>query len=181
MTIKVVKKIKIEDFMELWKNIMNKKWDKVMPGWSKDVLDRWGKEIREKFTMMKKYGSYGSITDSMLQQLQHTLTHTQLPRNKPYRLASDVLIARFGKDYAKVYPYTYVKTGYLRNQMDQTTSYESDIKDRSMSVRVNIPLNPDPTEPHGYEELEESRSYIKSSLILAWPKMLRKTLEVIGK
>jgi len=181
MTIKVTKTIAIDDFIELWDNIVNKKWNKVMPGWDKDVLEIWGKEIKEKFTMRKKYGSYGTVTDDMLRQLAYTLTHTQLPRNKGYRLASKALIARFGKDYAKVYPYTYVKTGYLKNQMDQSTSYESDIKDKSMAVRVNIPLKPDPTEARGYEDLEESRSYIKSSFILAWPKMLRKTLDVIGK
>ena len=188
MTIKIRKKISIDDFMELWENIKNKKWDKVMPNWGNDMISLWGSEIREKFTMMKKHGSYGPVSDAMLEALQHTLTHTQMPRNIPYTkkiLKRKKILSKdykyFSYNYPIDYPFTYVKSGFLKKEMEKTSTYQNETTARSMSVKVNIPLNFSVVgESHSYEELEEKRSYIKSSLILAWPKMLKQTLQTIG-
>ena len=166
---KIRKTIRIEDFMKLWDNIDKKNWDKVMPDFWDGTKQEWIDEIGKRFTQLKKGGSYGNVNDFILKVLLRNTENTFLPRSMDYH-----------PKYARDYPITYVKTGFLKGEMSNVASYEEIREKDKIGIRVNIPMKPDPEEYEGYMELEQKRSFIKSSFVLAWPKILQKALESIG-
>jgi len=165
---RVRKTINIEDFAKLWDNIHDKQWDKVMPTFWDDVKEAWVGQIKDMFTMMKKSNSYGVIDDFVMQMMLRNTEVTFLPRTADYH-----------PKYERKFPITYVKTGFLKRKMKYGNMYD-DILERDMiGVRVNIPMKKGKN-PDGYLDLENKRSFVRSSFILAWPKIIAKTLESIG-
>jgi hypothetical protein len=165
---KVRKTINIGDFAVLWDKIYKGQWDKVMPTFWDDVKEAWVGQIKEMFTMMKRGNSYGIVNDFVMQIMLRNTEVTFLPR-----------IADYHPKYMRKYPITYVKTGFLKRKMKYGDMYEN-LFDRDMiGVRVNIPMKRGDS-PEGYLELEEKRSFVRSSFVLAWPKIISKTLESIG-
>ena len=170
---KVRKKISADDFVKLWDNIAKKNWDKVMPDFWDETKKGWTDEIRRRFTQMKKGGSYGNVNDFVLKTLLQNTEQTFLPRTASYGRTK----------YAEKYPMTYVKTGYLKRVMDDASSYQEIREADKIGVKVNIPMRlsfSGRTSGGDYTELEEKRSFVKSSFVLAWPKILQKVLESIG-
>lgn len=175
---KIRKKISIDDFMKLWKNSQDGKWDLVMPNWGEEIKEIWKDEITKKFQMAKRYeGSYGHVGDEMLKTLASHTEQTYLP-TVPYK--RKMVIPGVSQDYIKDFPISYVWRGHLRKEMGKESSYEHKQEEKSMSLKVNIPMAPADSPPGAYEFLEQNRSYIKSSFVLAWPEILKKTLEIIG-
>ena len=167
---KVRKTVNITDFMKLWNNIEKRDWAQVMPNFWDNVKDIWFKEINERFQQRKRAGSYGPINDYILKVLLTNTDNTFLPRGLSYH-----------PGYAKKYPMTYKKTGFLEQQMQQTSVFENTLDTDKVGVKVNIPLKLSfEGETYGYADLEEKRSFIQSSFVLAWPKILQKALESIG-
>ena len=164
--------------MELWQNVEDKAWDKVLPGWHKDVIKIWSDEIKEKFTMMKRAGSYGPIDDTFLQTLLQNTEHQYLPHDKQY---DPRYIPGGGNVGPKVYksPYIYTKEGELKSAVYNSATYTSKTANDSISVSINVPANS--VTPDAYEKLENSRSIFMSSFVLSWPKLITRTLERIGK
>lgn len=165
---KIRKTINIDDFVILWDNINERKWDKVMPDFWDDVKEAWVGQIKEMFTMMKKGNSYGIVNDFIMKIMLRNTEMTFLPRSEDYH-----------PKYAREYPLTYVKTGFLKRKMKYGSMYDDMLDKDMVGVRVNIPMKKG-KEPMGYLELEEKRSFVRSSFILAWPKIISKTLESIG-
>lgn len=166
---KVRKTIKIDDFGKLWDNIYHKEWDKVMPTFWDDVKEAWVGKIKEMFEMMKRGNSYGPINDFIMEAMLRNTEVTFLPRTMDYHPA-----------YERKYPITYVKTGFLKRKMKYGSMYDDILEKDMVGVRVNIPMKKGGENPDGYLELEEKRSFIRSSFILAWPKIIQKTMESIG-
>lgn len=166
---KIKTTINITDFLKLMKNVEKREWANVMPNFWDDVKKVWIDEIKKRFTQMKKGGSYGNVNDFIMKILLQNTEETYLPRSMTYH-----------PKYAKKFPNTYVKTGYLKDQMEKQAMYEDINEKEKVGVRVNIPMKPDQDEREGYKELEQKRSFIKSSFVLSWPKILQKTLESIG-
>lgn len=165
---KIIKSISINDFVTLWDNIYDRQWDKVMPTFWDDVREAWVGKIREMFEMMKKGNSYGVVNDFVMQVMLRNTEVTFLPRTEDYHPA-----------YERKYPLTYVKTGFLKRKMKHGDMYDNILERDMIGVRVNIPMKKG-DEPEGYLQLEEKRSFIRSSFILAWPKIIQKTMESIG-
>ena len=169
---KIRKTVSIDKFMELWRDIEKRDWAKVMPKFWDGVKDVWLREINERFRQSKRGGSYGRINDFVLKVLLQNTEQTYLPRGISYHPA-----------YAKRYPITYKKTGFLEKQMQQTSVFEDVLDKDQVGVRIKIPLKLSfkKGESYGYADLEQKRSFIKSSFILAWPKIIDMTLKSIGE
>lgn len=170
---KIRKSINIVDFMKLWSSIEKRDWASVMPNFWSGVKDVWLSEINERFQQRKRAGSYGPINDFILKTLLTNTDNTFLPRGLSYH-----------PGYARRYPITYKKTGFLKKQMKEASVFENTLDADSIGVKVNIPLKLalfKRGRSYGYADLEEKRSFIKSSFILAWPKIIEITLNSIGK
>jgi len=168
---KIRKSINIIDFMKLWSNIEKRDWLNIMPNFWSGVKDAWLNEINERFQQRKRAGSYGPINDFILKTLLTNTDNTFLPRGVSYH-----------PGYARRYPMTYKKTGFLKKQMQETSIFENTLDANSIGVKVKIPLKLSlKGETYGYTDLEEKRSFIQSSFILAWPKIIDVTLKSIGE
>ena len=174
---KVTRTITIDKFITLWENIQNNDWDAISPDLGKEIRYIWGKEILNRFLEAKKGGSYGNIGDSA--QLANMMRTFQSPGAR----------VAYNESYAKTYPDVAVKTGDLKRLMEREVEmpvhgFDGD----TLMIRINIPeMSNQPWGPHiawdwkyCYAHLEEWRSFIRSSLLLAWPKMLKRILESIG-
>ncbi len=167
---KIRKSINIVDFLKLWSQIEKKDWASVMPGFCDGVKDVWLNEINERFQERKRGGSYGPINDFILKTMLRNTDITFLPRGISYHPA-----------YARKYPITYKKTGFLEQQIQNTSIFEETLESDKIGVKVKIPLKLSfRGETYGYTELEEKRSFIQSSFVLAWPKIIDVTLKSIG-
>ncbi len=168
---KVRKTIGINDFMRLWKNIYAGDWDTVMPTFWTDVKKVWGDEIARRFTEPKSDGSYGPVNLEGFKLMLQSTKETYLPKG-----------GKYNPIYEKKYPIAYVKSGFLKRKM-RGGSALINIKDKnSVGVLVRIPLTKPGNDPRdAYISLEQKRSFIKSSFVLTWPKILQKTMESIGK
>jgi len=154
---KIRKRISIEDFMKLWKFAQEKKWDKVIPGWGVSIRDIWKEEIMKKFQMSKRHeGSYGHVGDEMLQTLEHHTESTFLPTIEYKRDLKVAVVPEAGQRYIQVFPFSYVWRGYLKREMSKDYNYVHEQDDKSMKLKVNIPLAL-LTKPDAYEYLEEKR------------------------
>jgi hypothetical protein len=171
---KIVRKsIKIKDFIDLWDDIRDRKWDKVMPGFWDGVKKAWTNEIHERFRQMKRGGSYGPLTNYMLKTLLQNTQNTFLPRGLSYH-----------PGYARRFPVTYKKTGFLEKQMQNTSAVYEDVFEKDgvgVTVKIPLKLSMQRGGSYGYADLEEKRSFIKSSFVLAWPKIIDATLKSIGE
>lgn len=168
---KIRKTVSITDFMKLWGNIEKRDWETVMPNFWSGVKDVWLAEINERFQQRKRAGSYGPINDFILKTLLTNTDNTFLPRGVSYH-----------PGYAKRYPITYKKTGFLEKQMKQASIFENTLDTDSIGVKVKIPLKLSlKGESYGYADLEEKRSFVQSSFVLAWPKIIDVTLKSIGE
>lgn len=170
---KVRKKISMKDFVELWKNIEDKDWEEVVGNWQEEGLDAWKEELMSFFQLDKKNRSFGSVPMSKL--------HSLLKQERP----SVARIADYTNEaYMKAYPKVYVKHGDLKTFYGNLNFFQlGETKSDSISVKAFIPMKEwgeDP-DPEGYVRLEESRSFLKSSLVLAWPEIVKRLLENIGK
>lgn len=174
---RVSKTIGIEKFIEFWNNIKEGNFDAIVPDLGKEIKGLWAKEIMNRFMESKKGGSYGSLGDS--NQLAQMMRNLQGPGARvPYN-----------PDYAKRFPKTAVKTGDLRDKMQlelglNVGGFDGD----ELMVRINIPaMDNEPFGPniawdweYCYAHLEEWRSFIRSSLLLAWPKILKLILDKLA-
>lgn len=162
---KVRKTISIENFIKLYKIIQDRDWDSLMPTFWNDIKGVWAGEMGKLFMHMKKSGSYGPVDLEGFKLMLQNTNQTFLPGGISY-----------APWYAKKYPLTYVKTGYLKRKMKYSPSVYQEIKSKDMvGIRVVIPTKKDGTD--GYVDLEEKRSFVKASFVLSWPKILQKTLE----
>lgn len=168
---KVRKSIGIGDFISLWNDVYKRDWDAVMPTFWTDIKKVWGDEINRRFTEPKSEGSYGPVNLDGFRLMLQSTRETFLPKG-----------GKYNPIYEKKYPITYVKSGFLERKMHAGSAYMN-IKDKNgVGVIVRIPLTKAGNEPReAYQNLEEKRSFIKSSFILTWPKILQKTMESIGK
>jgi len=168
---KVRKIITINDFIELWQNIEKRTWEKVMPLFWDRVRDIWVNEINERFRQLKKGGSYGPVNEFALKTLLENTENPTLDRGAPYSIR-----------YAKRFPITYKKTGYLEQQIQNASVFEKINEKDEIGVKINIPIRSDPKGGwYTYSHLEQKRSFIMSSFILAWPKIIQTILESIGE
>ena len=174
---KVTRTITIDKFIELWDNLEKGDFDAIAPDLGNEIRGIWGKEIVARFVESKKGGSYGNLGDST--QLAQMMRTFQDPGSR----------VAYNASYAKTYPQTNVKTGDLARRMEREVrlpvhGFDGD----TLMIRINIPeMTNQPWGPnvawdweYCYAHLEEWRSFIRSSLLLAWPKMLKHILESIG-
>jgi len=167
---KIRKSIKIFDFLKLWANIEKRDWQKIMPNFYDNVKDIWLSEINERFRERKKGGSYGPINDFILQVMLRNTEITYLPRGLSYH-----------PKYARDFPYTYKRSGFLEMRTQDSSMFENILDKDGIGVRIKIPLKLSfRGETYGYTDLEQKRSFIQSSFILAWPKIIDTTLKSIG-
>jgi len=92
--------------------------------------------------------------------------------------------------YAQKYPLAWVRSGELKDKIMPLAHGLSKNKD-SWGIEIGIPektvtyhdepWKDVPPDKNAYLYLEYQRSYIASSLILAWPSMIKKTLELLKK
>ena len=171
---KVRKTITADEFLRLWNNIRHKRWDKIMPNFWDNVKDAWLEEIEDQFRQAKRLNSYGPVNLELFKGMLQNTDSTFLPRTMDYSPA-----------YMRRYPTTYVKTGFLRQRVQEPQMFENINESDHIGVRVKIPLKLAigvKGGSFGYADLEEKRSFIKSSFILSWPKILRTSLEsMVGK
>lgn len=175
MSIRLRKSISIDDLMEFWKDVRDKNWGKIAPDFWTDVTNTWQAEIMKRFTEMKKGGSYGAVTEDTIKFMCRNPNVTFLPRDIDYPPPWKYVML-FGPPYD---PHTYVQRGYLRTEMAQRGNYNSVRQTNKIGVRVNIPDHPRNTD--GYRDLESYRSFVKSSFVLAWPDIIKNTLNSIIK
>ncbi len=176
---KVTKTITIKEFMELWENVLNSKWDSIAPDLGKQIRDIWGQEIMKRFDESKgagSYGAYGSSSNLALMLRSDAGPGGRVPYNE---------------DYAKRYGgTTFYKTGDLYTKMQEEVSESAPgfTADGKLSTRINIPeMTNEPFGPnvswnweYCYAHLEEWRSFVRSSLLIAWPAILKHVLNSIG-
>ena len=168
---KVRKTIGINDFIRLWDNIHARDWDAVMPTFWNDVKKVWGDEIGRRFSDPKSDGSYGPVNLEGFRMMLQSTKDTFLPKG-----------GKYNPIYEKKYPITYVKSGFLKMKMKSGTAIINTKDKNSVGVIVRIPLTKPGNAPRdAYISLEQKRSFVKSSFILTWPKILQKTMESIGK
>lgn len=169
---RVYKRINVDKFMKLWKMAdIGGDPRKIIPNLPEVIKDMWKEELMLMFNESKKRMSYGPITDSDLRLYAKFLTEP--PRTEGYHAS-----------YAKKYPDTYKKTGELYAKMKDDAPYEEIGKGRKVGLRVKIPLKTGdvpPASPDTYKFLEERRSYVRAAFLRAWPKIVEKILEEIGK
>lgn len=176
---KITKNISIKDFIELWNNILQGKWDSISPGLGKDIRNIWGDEIMQRFEENKGGGSYGDYGNS--QGLALLLRNDSGPGPRiPYN-----------KEYAKRHGgWTFYKTGDLYTKMgEEVAAGAPGFKtDGTLMTRINIPeMTNEPFGPniqwdweYCYAHLEEWRSFIRSSLLIAWPRIFKHVMNSIG-
>lgn len=176
---KRTKTITIDRFMEIWNLIKSGQFNKLAPDLLKDIRKAWGDEIVKRFQEDKSMGSFGAIANSS-EELADLMRMFHVPTERiPYN-----------EDYAERYGgITFVKTGDLRHEMFVEVALPATPFDKSGRgvVRINIPEMTN--EPYGpnvvwdweycYAHLEKWRSFIRSSLLLAWPKILEIILDSI--
>jgi len=175
---KVTKTLSIKEFMQLWDNIIKGNWDSISPNLGKEIRNIWGSEIMKRFEESKGAGSYGGYGNS--QNLALLLRNDAGPGSRvPYN-----------PEYAKRHGgLTFYKTGDLRSKMqEEVTQGAPGFKDGKLITRINIPeMTNEPFGPnvqwnweYCYAHLEEWRSFIRSSLLIAWPTILKHVINSIG-
>lgn len=177
---KITVDISIDNFIKLWDKAYKKKYEDIDPDWGKDIISIWKSEILKKFQLRKAGGSYGSLDDDTMRILLRSTEHTFLPRSKSY---TDM-------EYRKKFPNAYVQFGTLRDKMGSSSPYISSQQGGEYSLKIKIPktsqkitegkfhsVKSTVNDPDGYMELEKKRSFIKSSFVLTWPKILKRTME----
>lgn len=176
---KVTKIITIKDFMELWDNVSKGKWNDISPDLGKEIRNIWGQEIMKRFDESKGAGSYGGYGNS--QNLALMLRNDAGPGGR----------VAYNKEYAKRHGgNTFYKTGDLYSKMQEEVSEGAPDfnKDGKLMTRINIPeMTNEPFGPnvqwnweYCYAHLEEWRSFIRSSLLISWPVILKHVLNSIG-
>ena len=173
----VTRTITIDKFIALWDNLIKGNFDAITPNLGNEIKALWGEEIMLRFIESKRGGSFGDPGDS--NQLALMMRTFQTPGE---RIA-------YNQEYAKKYPITNVKTGDLADKMDIEVNLGAPGFDGNrLTIRINIPEMTN--QPFGrniswnweycYAHLEAWRSYLRSSLLLAWPKMLKHIMMSIG-
>lgn len=176
---KITKTLTIKEFIDLWKNVVNGKWDDIAPNLGKEIRKIWGDEIMLRFEESKGAGSYGDYGGS--QNLALMLRTDSGPGAK----------IAYNEAYAKRYGgLTFVKTGDLQSKMQEEIVQGAPGFDTSgkLMTRINIPeMTNEPFGPnvswnweYCYAHLEEWRSFIRSSLLIAWPTILKHVMNSIG-
>ncbi len=172
MTKKSYKRISIDKFMKIWKLAqIGDDPRKILPNLTELIKEEWKSELILMFNEAKARMSYGPISDSELRRYAQLLTEP--PKTEPY-----------DRSYRKRYPDTYKKTGELYRKMRGNEPYEEIGKGRKLGLRIRIPLKTDgvpPASPNTYRILEENRSYVKAAFLRAWPNIVEKIIEDIGK
>lgn len=176
--IKRTRRITIDKFMDLWDKIYDKKFDEIVPTLSNKILKHWKWEISERFYNVKLYGSEADIPFNQLPYYIRVVSDMK-------EVPSFYLPRRgYNRDYMRQYPITFVKIGDLKSIMLSNSSYGLQTPGTSgeLKITVNIPFyRRDPSLPDTYRKLEEQRSYIKSSFIMAWPKILHEIMEALSR
>lgn len=176
---RITKTISIKQFIELWDNILKGKWDSISPELGNDIRNIWGDEIMKRFDESKGGGSFGDYGDSQ--------TLALLLRND----AGPGARIPYNPDYAKRYGgWNYYKTGDLYKKMTEEVAEAAPgfKADGKLTTRINIPeMTNEPFGPnvqwnweYCYAHLEEWRSFIRSSLLIAWPRILKHVMNSIG-
>jgi hypothetical protein len=174
----VTKEITIKQFMELWENVLKGKWDDISPDLGKQIRKIWGDEIMMRFDESKGGGSYGGYGDSS--SLALLLRNDSGPGGR----------VSYNAEYSKRYGgKTFYKTGDLEEKMQQEVGQGSPTFDNNgrLMTRINIPeMTNEPFGPnvqwnweYCYAHLEEWRSFIRSSLLIAWPAILKHVINSI--
>ena len=173
----VTRTITIDKLIKLWDNLVKGDFDAIAPNLGNEIKALWAEEIMLRFVESKRGGSYGDMGDS--NQLALMMRTFQTPGDK----------IAYNQAYAAQYPTTFVKTGDLSDKMDIEVrigvgGFDGD----TLMIRINIPEMTN--QPFGrniswnweycYAHLELWRSYLRSSLLLAWPKMLKHIMNSIG-
>ena len=182
MTRRIRKSISIDKFMKLWQNAQEKKWDKVLPNWDIETSQIFMRELSNRFRTSKAGGSYGHLWDPQVADMMWAMAA---------RSSSPMTLSTVGyrASYAKKYPIAWVRSGQLRDEIT-TLIHGMPIKGNKWGIEIGIPTKTVtydeepwkdvPPDDLGYFYLEKSRSYIASSLLLSWPAVIKKTLELIG-
>jgi len=165
--------------MKLWDNVISGKWNDIAPNLGKEIRKIWGDEIMNRFEESKAVGSYGDYGGS--QNLALMLRTDSGPGAR----------VSYNEAYAKRYGgNTFVKTGDLESKMQEEVLQGAPGFDTNgtLMTRINIPeMSNEPFGPniswnweYCYAHLEEWRSFIRSSLLIAWPKILKHVIDSIG-
>ena len=177
--IKIEKKISIDRLMKLWNDIMTGAFivnkGKAM---GSDILDAWYYEVVKRFYEAKSHGSFGELPLNLMESYIRVATSaTPTLYSKGFELPKKPYASR---RYVRDFPETYVKTGDLKKLMRSRGSWNKTTNPGAseVSVKVDIPLAIDPDKPSlVYRNLENERSFIKASFIMAWPEILQAIME----
>lgn len=200
--------ISIDKFMELWNNVQNKDWDKVAPKLIENIQDTWQSELMTMFNELKTNMSYGSITKDDLvafaSSLQQPIKNTGYGgTSKRAMQASKLYVKKYPNIYVKSgelmgkmgSPYTFrprVKTNIRGVKVRIPMKTEFEVPSERAKVLVGTKRGLKTTGlrrsiggdiyniKDTYVYLEERRSYLKSSFLRAWPKILKKLMESVG-
>jgi len=168
--------------MELWQNAQDKKWDRVLPNWDVETSQIFMKELANRFRTSKNSGSYGNLWNDAIADAMWSMAA---------RSSSPMTLNTVGyrPKYAAKYPIAWVRSGQLRDEIT-TLIHGMPIKADKWGIEIGIPMKTVtydeepwmnvPPDDLGYFFLEHQRSYIASSLLLSWPAIIKKTLELIG-
>ena len=181
--IKIQKKISIDSFMKLWSDIESGAYiankGKAI---ASEILDAWYYEVVKRFYESKSHGgSYGDIPLNMMSSLiQIASTASSTIYSKGFTLPKKPYASRA---YVRNYPETYVKVGDLKRLMKNRGRWNKGVNpgSRKISIKVEIPLSVNPDKYSlVYRDLEEERSFVKASFIMAWPEILKALMERLG-
>lgn len=171
----VIKTIGIGDFMKLWDNAFARRYSDIISNVELIIMKEWKEEIAKRFKELKKKGSYGPLTN--FEALMTNMVNPGSLGRVPYN-----------PDYAAANPRVGLKTGELEGAMGDKSLYDIDYS-QGVAMKVNIPLKKDnlpeqynaPFDPDKiYRNLEEQRSFVRSSLLMVWPKILQDIMDNIG-
>ncbi|NHJ40134.1 MAG: hypothetical protein FK731_08890 [Asgard group archaeon] len=177
--IKIEKEISINRFIKLWDEVMTGAFivnkGKAM---GSEILDAWYYEVVKRFYESKSHGSFGELPLNLMESYIRIATSaTSTAFSKGFELPKKPYASR---RYVREYPETYVKEGDLKRLMKRKGSWNKNINpgSREIVVSVDIPLAIDPDKPSlVYRDLENERSFIKASFIMAWPEILQAIME----
>ena len=182
MTKRIRKSIKIDDFMKLWENIQENKWDEVLPDWDIETSHIFLRELAQRFRTSKQGGSFGQLWEPSVANVLWSIAGKN---ETPITLNT----MGYRKKYASSYPIAWVRSGDLRDKISPLVKGMPIKRDR-WGIEIGIPIKDRtydeepwkdvPPNPLAYVMLEFQRSYIGSSLLLSWPTIIKKTLGLIG-
>ena len=180
------KSIGINNFMKFWEKAQRGEARQIIPTLFDDIKRLWQDELRLMFTELKKNMSYGQISNQELHQWASQLIVPD--KELPYGGVKGRSTTKENREawkaarrYIKQYPNIYVKTGELKRKILSDAQFKEKVSRRKVGIRLSIPLKSENmkygTSPRTYQYLESKRSYLKSSFLRAWPKILDKIME----